>query len=61
MKILNRRPQKPRKNQNRSRKRPFLVENRGHSESERMDAFVREPESNACIERFFKTLKEQLL
>ena len=24
-------------------------------------AFVREPEGNACIERFFKTLKEQLL
>ena len=24
-------------------------------------AFVREPEGNGCIERFFKTLKEQLL
>ena len=24
-------------------------------------AFVREPESNGCIERFFRTLKEQLL
>ena len=24
-------------------------------------AFVREPEGNRCIERFFKTLKEQLL
>lgn len=24
-------------------------------------AFVREPESNSCIERFFRTLKEQLL
>ena len=24
-------------------------------------AFVREPEGNACIERFFKTLKEPLL
>jgi len=24
-------------------------------------AFVREPEGNGCIERFFRTLKEQLL
>jgi putative transposase len=23
--------------------------------------FVREPEGNGCIERFFRTLKEQLL
>ena len=24
-------------------------------------AFVRQPEGNGCIERFFRTLKEQLL
>ena len=28
---------------------------------ESLTAFVREPEGNGCIERFFKTLKEQLL
>ena len=28
---------------------------------ESLPTFVREPEGNGCIERFFRTLKEQLL